>query len=209
MRKWRPIFWRALAFYRAQRWLICCKRLSQTPLYLLSAPRLEYARRSAPPRWSVQRPLPYYCTVCVGAPCQRGGAERQSIFQSIFPRSKREDSMHNTASAKRHREITEKCSSMPDTCETETLLTRYLDSLTHERKLSAHTLRGYTYQLSQLLLLAGGRALDALTPADIRSGLIRARAQGLSPRSIAHRLSVWRSFYRWLALQQPLSCNPV
>src|SRR5260364_324990 len=84
MRKWRPIFWRALAFYRAQRWLICCKRLSQTPLYLLSAPRLEYARRSAPPRWSVQRPLPYYCTVCVGAPCQRGGAERLEHFSVDF-----------------------------------------------------------------------------------------------------------------------------
>src|SRR5260363_470978 len=86
MRKWRPIFWRALAFYRAQRWLICCKRLSQTPLYLVSAPCLEYARRSAPPRWSVQRPLPYYCTFCVGAPCQRGGAERLEHFSVDFPK---------------------------------------------------------------------------------------------------------------------------
>src|SRR5260364_18898 len=131
MRKWRPIFWRALAFYRAQRWLICCKRLSQTPLYLLSAPRLEYARRSAPPRWSVQRALP---------------ARRCGTPRAFFSRFSQGASAKTVCTIRRARsdtgKITEKCSSMPDTCETETLLTRYLDSLTHERKLSAHTLRG-------------------------------------------------------------------
>src|SRR5260363_10320 len=54
------------------------------------------------------------------------------------------------------------------------------------------------YLSTLAIAFAGGRA---------RAGCAHARRY--SPRSIAHRLSVWRSFYRWLALQQPLSCNPV
>ncbi|HLX02741.1 MAG TPA: site-specific integrase, partial [Trinickia sp.] len=33
----------------------------------------------------------------------------------------------------------------------------YLSSLEHERRLSAHTLRGYTHELDELKLLAKGR----------------------------------------------------
>jgi integrase/recombinase XerC len=57
--------------------------------------------------------------------------------------------------------------------------------------------------------LAGARELAQLTPADVRSAVARAHSAGLSSRSIAHRLSVWRSFYRWLALHQTLAMNPV
>ncbi len=89
------------------------------------------------------------------------------------------------------------------------LITQYLNNLTHARKLSAHTLRSYRHALSELLALAGARHLSELGAAEIRSGLKQAHQQGLSARSMAHRLSVWRSFYRWLALQQPLISNPV
>src|SRR5260364_240136 len=127
MRKWRPIFWRALAFYRAQRWLICCKRLSQTPLYLVGAARLAVL---------------LYCLRRRALPARRCGTPR-----AFFSRFSQGASAKTVCTIRRARsdtgKITEKCSSMPDTCETETLLTRYLDSLTHERKLSAHTLRGY------------------------------------------------------------------
>lgn len=89
------------------------------------------------------------------------------------------------------------------------LIERYLNHLTHARKLSEHTLRSYRHALAELLTLAGPRDLTTLGAAEIRGGLKQMHQQGLSTRSLAHRLSVWRSFYRWLALQQPLGSNPV
>ncbi|QSN61292.1 tyrosine recombinase XerC [Caballeronia sp. M1242] len=85
----------------------------------------------------------------------------------------------------------------------------YLAMLEHERRLSEHTLRGYTYELGELRALAKGRALETLTAADMRGAVVRAHAAGLSPRSIAHRLSAWRAFYRWLAERVEMPANPV
>ncbi|WJF91471.1 tyrosine recombinase XerC [Paraburkholderia bonniea] len=85
----------------------------------------------------------------------------------------------------------------------------YLSMLEHERRLSAHTLRGYTHELEQLKQLAAGRPLASLNTADIRGAMVRAHGGGLSPRSLAHRLSAWRVFYHWLAGQIELPSNPV
>ncbi|MGF6730719.1 integrase/recombinase XerC [Paraburkholderia youngii] len=85
----------------------------------------------------------------------------------------------------------------------------YLSHLEHERRLSEHTLRGYTHELAELKLLAKGRALESLTAVDIRGAVARAHAGGLTARSIGHRLSAWRAFYRWLAGQIELPANPV
>ncbi|MCX4163763.1 MULTISPECIES: tyrosine recombinase XerC [Paraburkholderia] len=85
----------------------------------------------------------------------------------------------------------------------------YLSNLEHERRLSTHTLRGYTHELDELKKLANGRALESLTAIDIRGAVSRAHAGGLSARSIAHRLSAWRAFYRWFAGRIDLPANPV
>jgi integrase/recombinase XerC len=85
----------------------------------------------------------------------------------------------------------------------------YLSSLEHERRLSAHTLRAYTHELDELRKLANGRPLESLTATDIRGAVSRAHAGGLSARSIGHRLSAWRAFYRWLAGRIELPANPV
>jgi len=98
---------------------------------------------------------------------------------------------------------------VPEVDITGTPIARFLGMLEHERKLSEHTLRGYAHELSELQKLAGERPLTALTPSDIRGSVVRAHSQQLSARSIAHRLSVWRSFYRWLGLHGELSANPV
>ena len=89
------------------------------------------------------------------------------------------------------------------------LVVAYLASLEHERKLSVHTLTGYARELDALADVAGERALTSLTAVDIRGAAARAHAGGLAPRSIAHRLSVWRSFYRWVAIHHDLPANPV
>ncbi|KAF1025920.1 MAG: Tyrosine recombinase XerC [Burkholderia plantarii] len=85
----------------------------------------------------------------------------------------------------------------------------YLAYLEHVRKLSAHTLRGYAHELGELRTFAGERALESLSAADMRGAVARAHSGGLSARSIAHRLSVWRAFYRWLALRIDMPANPV
>ncbi|MEX3930296.1 tyrosine recombinase XerC [Paraburkholderia phymatum] len=85
----------------------------------------------------------------------------------------------------------------------------YLSSLEHERRLSAHTLRAYTHELDELKKLANGRPLESLTAIDIRGAVARAHSGGLSARSIGHRLSAWRAFYRWLAGRIDLPANPV
>ncbi|KND56539.1 Site-specific tyrosine recombinase [Candidatus Paraburkholderia kirkii] len=88
-------------------------------------------------------------------------------------------------------------------------IAEYLAMLTHQRHLSEHTLRGYTHELSELRALAKNRPLESLTAADIRGAVVRAHAAGLSSRSIAHRLSAWRAFYRWLAERVEMPANPV
>ncbi|MDR3097606.1 MAG: tyrosine recombinase XerC [Paraburkholderia sp.] len=85
----------------------------------------------------------------------------------------------------------------------------YLDELEHVRRLSAHTLRGYAHELDELKKLANGRPLASITPTDVRGAVARAHAGGLTARSIAHRLSAWRAFYRWLAGRIELDANPV
>ncbi len=86
---------------------------------------------------------------------------------------------------------------------------QYLASLAHARRLSEHTLRSYTHELDMLVLLANGRPLASLSATDIRGAVAKAHAGGLSARSIAHRLSAWRAFYRWLGERIEIAANPV
>jgi integrase/recombinase XerC len=89
------------------------------------------------------------------------------------------------------------------------LIATYLSSLEHSRRLSEHTLRSYAHELEALATLANGRPLAGLTATDMRAAVARAHGGGLSARSIAHRLSAWRAFYRWLAERIELPANPV
>jgi integrase/recombinase XerC len=85
----------------------------------------------------------------------------------------------------------------------------YLSHLKHVRQLSEHTLRGYAHELSELQRLANGRPLASLGAADMRGAVARAHGGGLSARSISHRLSAWRAFYRWYAMHVEMTANPV
>jgi integrase/recombinase XerC len=77
--------------------------------------------------------------------------------------------------------------------------------LRHERRLSDHTLAGYSHDLGGFLSFLGqhlgGRpslaALDALTPADFRAWLARRASDDLASASTARALSTLRNFYRW------------
>lgn len=88
----------------------------------------------------------------------------------------------------------------------------YLTHLTIQRKLAAHTLDNYRRDLEQLAALVAaqpGNSLAGLTQFDIRRFASQLHARGLAPSSIARKLSAWRSFFGWLALEQGIAANPV
>ncbi|GAA5174542.1 tyrosine recombinase XerC [Niveibacterium umoris] len=86
---------------------------------------------------------------------------------------------------------------------------QWLDMLAFERRLAALTLQAYRRDLRALLSLSAGRALENLSPHDIRRYVARLHAQGLSGRSIARHLSCWRGFFGWWAKSGALGANPV
>ncbi len=88
----------------------------------------------------------------------------------------------------------------------------YLTHLQVQRKLAAHTLENYRRDLEQLAALAAeqtGATPASLTQFDIRRFAGQLHARGLAPASIARKLSAWRSFFGWLALEQSIPANPV
>lgn len=84
---------------------------------------------------------------------------------------------------------------------------RWLAHLRTERRRSPHTLSNYERELRVLtaFLPPGGGLPDEL---DIRRQVAAASREGLAPRSIARRLSAWRSWADWLVLQGVVPANP-
>ena len=85
----------------------------------------------------------------------------------------------------------------------------YLQVLRTQRSLSPHTISNYQLDLADLSSFADARELASLSYFDLRRLTSLRHAEGLSPRTIARKLSCWRGFYRWLAEQITLPSNPV
>ena len=86
----------------------------------------------------------------------------------------------------------------------------FLNSLRHERRLSAHTLKAYERDLAAFLDFCereGLAHLDELNPYLIQGFAAESHRRGLAPRSIARRLSAVRSFLNVLIEQGRLSTN--
>jgi integrase/recombinase XerC len=88
------------------------------------------------------------------------------------------------------------------------LVADYLAHLAHERRLSPATLRAYDRDLRELLWLAEARAFDQLEAQHIRRMVAQMHARGLDGRTIAHMLSGWRGFFRWLTRHRGHAANP-
>jgi len=88
------------------------------------------------------------------------------------------------------------------------LVAGFIGHLLVERRLSAHTTAAYRRDIDALLRDAGGLALAAMTPAQVRRTLARQHAGGLGGRSLARRLSAWRSLFRWLQKRGHIATDP-
>ena len=88
------------------------------------------------------------------------------------------------------------------------LLQGYIEHLTHERRLSAHTTKNYHRDITALLVLAGDTPPLRLNAHDIRRGIAQLHGRGLDGRSIARMLSAWRGFYHYLARDHGCKQNP-
>ena len=84
----------------------------------------------------------------------------------------------------------------------------YLDYLTHERRMSAHTARNYERDLHALVTLAEGKPWASVHSHDVRRYIARLHARGLTGRTLARMLSAWRGFYRYLARDHGVTHNP-
>jgi len=90
-------------------------------------------------------------------------------------------------------------------------VTRFLQSLRNERRLSPHTESAYTRDLRTLVAYCdehGVTAWDGLDPQHIRSFAAQCHRRGLAPRSVQRRLSATRSLFRYLIREGELKRDP-
>ena len=90
-----------------------------------------------------------------------------------------------------------------------TLVRGYLEHLTHERRLSAHTAGSYGRDVAALLELAGDIPLARLEMHQVRRFVAQLHGRGLDGRTLARMLSAWRGFFKFLVRDHGFSRNPV
>ena len=85
----------------------------------------------------------------------------------------------------------------------------YLDFLAFERGLSVLTRESYARDLQQLDELSKRETLDAIKVTHVRRFIAAMHSSGLSSKTIARRLSAWRSFYDYLINRHQFTSNPI
>jgi len=88
------------------------------------------------------------------------------------------------------------------------LLAGFLSHLAHERRLSPLTCENYQRDVEVLLALAQDTPLSQLQIHQMRRFVAQLHARGLSGKSLARKLSAWRTLYRYLARDHGFSANP-
>ena len=80
---------------------------------------------------------------------------------------------------------------------------QWLEQLDKERGYSPRTLLSYRQALRSLAQLAGSTQPQDITARQLRQWVTQLSRSGLSPRTLAQRLSVWRGLFDFCALAQP------
>jgi integrase/recombinase XerC len=90
-------------------------------------------------------------------------------------------------------------------------VSRFLQSLRNERRLSPHTESAYARDLAALADFCRGQGIvawDALDSQHVRSFAAQCHRRGLAPRSVQRRLSAARSLFRYLVREGELRRDP-
>jgi len=88
---------------------------------------------------------------------------------------------------------------------------RFASHLTHERRMSGHTVAAYRHDLLRLRIFCEARKItrwDALDNAHLRTFAATEHASGVGPRSIQRRLSAVRTFYEFMLREGHCGRNP-
>ena len=88
---------------------------------------------------------------------------------------------------------------------------RFASHLTHERRMSGHTVAAYRHDLLRLRIFCEARKItrwDALDNAHLRTFAATEHASGVGPRSIQRRLSAVRAFYEFMLREGHCGRNP-
>lgn len=90
------------------------------------------------------------------------------------------------------------------------LIAAYLRHIDGEKRLATRTQLLYQHDLQRLcaFALAAGIAPELAQSHHLRAWLAQLHAQGLSPRSLALLLSIWRGWYAWLGRNGHISASP-
>lgn len=88
---------------------------------------------------------------------------------------------------------------------------RFASHLTHERRMSGHTVAAYRHDLLRLRTFCDARKFtrwDTLDNAELRTFAATEHASGVGPRSIQRRLSAVRAFYEFMLREGHCARNP-
>ena len=88
------------------------------------------------------------------------------------------------------------------------LLAGFFSHLAHERRLSPLTCENYQRDVENLLELAQVAPLNQLQIHHMRRFVAQLHGRGLSGKSLARKLSAWRTLYRYLARDHGFTHNP-
>ena len=92
--------------------------------------------------------------------------------------------------------------------EVDRFLDGFLAHLARERRLAPLTVENYARDVRDLLRLAAGRPPGELVTHDLRRFVARLHGAGLGGRSLARKLSAWRSYFDYLVRDHGLVANP-
>ncbi len=84
----------------------------------------------------------------------------------------------------------------------------FIDFLSHGRRLSTHTRSSYQRDLEALLVALPQIDWDRMAVHHVRGALAKLHAQGEAPRTLARRLSAWRTFFGWRIRHHGAALNP-
>lgn len=84
----------------------------------------------------------------------------------------------------------------------------FIDFLAHSRRLSEHTRSSYRLDLLALLRAVPNAGWEQIGVHHVRGAIAQLHARGEAPRTLARRLSAWRTFFAWRVRHHSAPLNP-